>query len=348
MKVLTVVGARPQFVKAAVVSRAFAERRGEVVEELLHTGQHYDHGMSQVFFDEMEIPAPVANLGLGGGTHGAATGAMLAGIEKEILARKPDWVLVYGDTNSTLAAALAAAKLHVKVAHVEAGLRSFNRKMPEEVNRVLTDHCSELLFCPSEASKALLAKEGITKGVRVVGDVMIDALLHYRSRARKPDISGPFALATLHRPENTDDPARLAAILGVLGEAPVPVVFPIHPRTREAMKRLGLEARGTLRLVDPLSYFEMLGHLDACRFVLTDSGGLQKEAYVFGKRCVTLRDETEWVELVEAGANRVVGADPAKIRAAFEWAQEPVPAPKPLYGDGQAGQKIVAALLEAA
>jgi len=344
MRILTVVGARPQFVKAAVVSREIRRRReggADLHEDLVHTGQHYDRGMSQVFFEQMDIPAPAAHLGVGSGSHGAQTGAMLAAVEAEIQGRQPDVVLVYGDTNSTIAGALAAAKLHVPVAHVEAGLRSFNRKMPEEVNRVLTDHCSTWLFCPAAASAAQLAREGITDGVHVVGDVMVDALLHYRNRAERPPRPQPFALATIHRAENTDDPARLRTLIRSLCEAPLPVVLPLHPRTKAALEREGLAASGALQCVPPLSYFEILGHLDACAFVLTDSGGLQKEAYVFGKRCVTLRDETEWTELVDVGGNRVVGADADRIRAAMAWAATPLTDAPPVYGAGDAGVKIV-------
>lgn len=348
LHVLTVVGARPQFVKAAVVSRAMmaAAASGRAIREsLVHTGQHYDHGMSRVFFDEMSIPEPCANLAIGGGSHGAMTGRMLEALEREIVQRRPDVVLVYGDTNSTLAGALAAAKLHVPVAHVEAGLRSFNRRMPEEVNRVVTDHLAKLLFCPSASAQQQLAREGITAGVHVTGDVMVDALHQYRERAVPPDLRGPFALATLHRAENTDDPARLGAILDALARAPVPVLLPLHPRTRGALAGGRAEARGNLRFTDPLSYFQMLGALDACSFVATDSGGLQKEAYTFGKKCLVLRDETEWTELVDVGANRVVGADFAKITSTFAWAMTPMPATRPVYGDGHAGAAIVELLL---
>ncbi|MFO1054797.1 MAG: UDP-N-acetylglucosamine 2-epimerase (non-hydrolyzing) [Planctomycetota bacterium] len=352
LHVLSVFGARPQFVKAAVVSRALAAanaRAGHAIvrETSIHTGQHWDHGMSQVFFDEMEIPAPTVNLGIGGGGHGAMTGRMLEALEREMLERRPDLVLVYGDTNSTLAAALAAAKLNVPVAHVEAGLRSFNRRMPEEINRVLVDHVAGLLFCPSRNAADQLAREGIVRGVSVTGDVMVDAQLHYAARAIRPSIDGPFALATLHRAENTDDPARLRSIVGALRECPIPVVLPVHPRTRQALERLGDPASGgSLRLVEPLSYFEMLGHLAAARFVVTDSGGLQKEAYVAGRRCLTLRDETEWVELVECGANRLCGADAVAIRSAFAWADAPLSSTSPIYGDGRAGDAIVARLLD--
>lgn len=350
LHILTVVGARPQFVKAAVVSRAItaAAASGRAIREsLVHTGQHYDHGMSRVFFEEMSIPEPCANLAIGGGSHGAMTGRMLEALEHEFMERRPDVVLVYGDTNSTLAGALAAAKLHVPVAHVEAGLRSFNRRMPEEVNRVVTDHLAALLFCPSASASAQLAREGITAGVHVTGDVMVDALLQYRERAVPPDLPQPFALATLHRAENTDDPARLGAILGALARAPVPVLLPLHPRTRGALGHGGGASSDNLRIVKPLSYFHMLGALDACSFVATDSGGLQKEAYAFGKKCLVLRDETEWTELVEVGANRVVGADSARITAAFDWAMQPLRATRPVYGDGHAGRAIVELLLTA-
>lgn len=350
LKILTVVGARPQFVKAAVLSRAIAAsnaRGGPAIEEqILHTGQHYDPNMSGAFFTEMEIPVPAVNLEIHSGNHGEMTGAMLAGIEREIVARRPDWVLVYGDTNSTLAGALAAVKLHVPVAHVEAGLRSYNRRMPEEINRVVTDHVSTVLFCPSEAAGRNLAGEGITKGVCVVGDVMCDAAMFYRGRAVPPPIEPPFGLVTLHRAENTDDPARLARLLDGLARSPVPLLFPVHPRTRKVLERTGLRIDPKLRLVEPLSYFAILGALDACDFVATDSGGLQKEAYFFGKRCITLRTETEWTELVETDANRIVGDDPAAIAAAFDWAGRPLDASRAIYGSGDAGDKIVSCLLE--
>ncbi len=350
LHVLTVVGARPQFVKAAVVGRAIrrAAAAGRPIHEsLVHTGQHHDHGMSAVFFAEMEIPDPVVDLGIAGGGHGAMTGRMLEALEREIQERRPDVVLVYGDTNSTLAGALAAAKLHVPVAHVEAGLRSFNRRMPEEVNRVLTDHASTLLFCPSAASAAQLAREGITAGVHVSGDVMIDAVHHYRQKAVPPPRSGPFALATLHRAENTDDPARLGRVIGALAASAIPVLLPLHPRTKKAMLAAGVVARGAVDLCEPLSYFHMLGCLQACTFVATDSGGLQKEAWAFGKKCLTLRDETEWTELVAADANRLVGTDPARIAAGIDWAMRPLGARPPIYGDGHAGEAIVQALLAA-
>ncbi len=346
LHIFTVVGARPQFIKAAVVSRAIEQYNRDappriLKEDIIHTGQHYDHGMSRVFFDEMEIPEPAANLGVGSGSHGAMTAAMLVGLEKEMLARRPNLVLVYGDTNSTLAGALAAAKLHVPVAHVEAGMRSFNRRMPEEINRVLTDHVSDLLFCSSDSSRDLLAGEGITEGVHVVGDVMMDAAMYYRDRAIRPKRTSAFALCTLHRAENTDDVERLGRILSALGGSPVPVVFVIHPRTDKVVRRHRIEVPGVVEVVASMSYLEMLGHLEECLFVITDSGGLQKEAYFFGKKCITIRNETEWTELVDADANRVVGADPDRIAAAFEWAGGGLSDPKPIYGTGEAGDKIV-------
>lgn len=351
LKLLSVVGARPQFIKAAAVRRAIDARNATrpdppVQEEILHTGQHYDPLMSAVFFQEMAIPQPAVNLGVGSGLHGEVTAAMLAGIEREVLARRPDWTLVYGDTNSTLAGALAAAKLHVPVAHVEAGLRSFNRRMPEEINRVVTDHVSDCLFCPSEASRQQLAREGIVQGVHVVGDVMYDAVLYYRKKATPAAYPGPFALASIHRAENTDEPERLRGILAGLADAPVPVLLPLHPRTRKAIESESLVVGGQLKLLDPLPYFAMLGHLEACSFVVTDSGGLQKEAYFFSKRCITVRDETEWTELVKAGANQVVGADPEAIRRAYPWAQRPLTTTGELYGDGSASARIVEILLE--
>lgn len=349
MNILTVLGARPQLIKAAVVSRALAAQTDgsgvQITEAIVHTGQHFDHRMSRLFFDEMDIPEPVVNLGISGGHHGQMTGAMIAALEREIQQRAPDLVLVYGDTNSTLAGALAAAKLCVPVAHVEAGLRSYNRRMPEELNRVLTDRVSELLFCPSMLSRAQLEAEGITSGVHVVGDVMIDALVHYRSRAVAPQRPEPFALATIHRAGNTDDAARLGRIIDALGKAPVNVVLPLHPRTRGALKQHGINPAERISCVEPLSYFEMLGHLDACRFVLTDSGGLQKEAYHLGKKCITLREETEWRELVDVGANRVVGADPRAIQDAMVWGLEPLAATESIYGEGDAGAKIVRCLV---
>ncbi|MBG0777482.1 MAG: UDP-N-acetylglucosamine 2-epimerase (non-hydrolyzing) [Desulfovibrionaceae bacterium] len=381
-KIVTVVGARPQFVKAAVVSRALAARSGEgaVREVLVHTGQHFSASMSDVFFEQMAIPRPAHHLQINSLSHGAMTGRMLEAVEAVLLEEKPDRVLVYGDTNSTLAGALAAAKLHVPVAHVEAGLRSFNRRMPEEINRVLTDHTADALYCPTRTAVANLAAEGLAhdpggalpggvrRSVLLTGDVMHDAALFYAQRSAEPgaaptaarvlaELGGaPFALCTLHRAENTDDPARLAAIVRALAEISargaargVPVVLPLHPRTRALAPRAGVDLEGAgLRLLDPVPYFDMLELLKACAVVLTDSGGLQKEAFFFARPCVTLRDETEWVELVEHGVNRLAGADTDAILAAFEAMRAVrVDASLALYGDGDAGGAIAAHLLGA-
>ncbi len=350
-KILTIVGARPQFVKAAVVSRALAAQSG-VREVLVHTGQHHDASMSDVFFREMRIPNPDHHLGVAGLSHGAMTGRMLEKIEEVLQSEKPDWMLVYGDTNSTLAGALAAAKLHIPVAHVEAGLRSFNMRMPEEINRILTDRVSTLLFCPTDSAVANLAREGMSTGVVRTGDVMADAAYFYAREAADKAVSfrappsGDFALSTLHRAENTDDPARLGSIIGALEElhaSGLPVYLPLHPRTR---KLLGSRAP-KLNLLDPLGYFDMLQLLKHCRLVLTDSGGLQKEAYLFQKPCVTFRDETEWVELTQHGVNRVVGSRREDIVAgARAFLAAPPVFPEGLYGDGHAGD-IVARRLAA-
>ena len=312
-KIVTIVGARPQFVKAATVSRAL-QSRPDMTEIMVHTGQHFDANMSDIFFRELGIRAPDHHLGIGGGSHGEMTGKMLAEIERVLITEEPNWVLVYGDTNSTLAGALAAAKLHIRVAHVEAGLRSFNRRMPEEINRVMTDHVSTLLLCPTEVAIANLAAEGITRGAHQIGDVMYDAALDARERARNESTilgllqlkPGGFALSTVHRAENTDDPVRLGAILDHLKTAAQsrPVVLPLHPRTAGAVKRHDMLLDG-LTVIDPVGYLDMTALLDACVEIHTDSGGVQKEAYFHRKPCVTLRDETEWVETIEAGWNRL-------------------------------------------
>lgn len=345
MKILTVVGARPQFIKAAVISRCIRKHYPSIQEDIIHTGQHYDYGMSQVFFEEMEIPQPSANLHVGSGSHGAATAEMLKGIEAEIITRKPDYVLTYGDTNSTLAAALAASKLNVPVAHVEAGERSYNRQMPEEINRIMTDHVSSLLFCCSPKSKNCLASEGITKNVFTVGDVMFDAFLYYLPKSNWPKslnkIADHFALATLHRAQNTDDPYRLKSIFESFSNMSEAVVLPIHPRTLKLVKANNISMSDNVKLIDPVSYFEMLELLKNCSYVLTDSGGLQKEAYYAGKKGIILRDETEWTELVDAGMNRVVGIEQDKILAATSWAKHIDTIPSNIYGDGAAAEKIL-------
>jgi UDP-GlcNAc3NAcA epimerase len=351
MKVVSVLGARPQFIKAAPVSRALAKAGAE--ECIVHTGQHYDANMSDLFFNEMGLPAPAYNLGISNLGHGAMTGRMLEQVEEVLLTEKPDCVLVYGDTNSTLAGALAAAKLHIPVAHVEAGLRSFNMQMPEEINRILTDRIAQVLFCPTDAAVANLEREGFRHfGVRIerTGDVMFDAALFYREKAmRRPFPKGipgsGFVLATLHRAENTDDASRLRSLTEALGRvnAIAPVVMPLHPRTRARIKSLGWTLAGTV--IDPVGYLDMLNLLDRCALVLTDSGGLQKEAYFFEKPCVTVRDQTEWTELVEAGVNKVVGASPSAILEAINtFISNPPRFTKGLYGDGSAAEVIARVL----
>ncbi len=353
MNLLTIVGARPQFVKAAPVSQVLRPRHREV---LVHTGQHYDAGMSDVFFAELGIPEPDVNLGVGSGSHGQQTGRMLMAIEEVLLAERPDWVLVYGDTNSTLAAALAAVKLGVPVAHVEAGLRSFNRAMPEEHNRVLTDHCADLLFCPTQTAVNLLAAEGVTAGVHLVGDVMVDALRQHAALARqRSDVLDrlglapqSYLLATVHRPYNTDLPDNLRSILAafddIYRQTGRPVVLPLHPRTRRQMDALGLAAPAGVRLIEPVGYLDMLALEQAAALILTDSGGVQKEAYTFAVPCVTLRPETEWVETVQAGWNMIVGADRDAIVQAATQRAWPAGPPPPVFGDGHAAERIVEVL----
>lgn len=353
MRVYTVVGARPQFIKAAVVSHALAA--AGVEERIIHTGQHYDRQMNAVFFDELGIPAPAVNLDVGSGTHAVQTGAMMEGLEAYLNeAPRPDWVLVYGDTNSTLAAALVAAKMHLPVAHVEAGLRSFNRRMPEEINRVVTDRLSRLLFCPTETARAHLAAEGMTRGVHLTGDVMLDATRHFARRAAEqaplaklvPVAPGSYYLATVHRAENTDDPARLRGILDGLGRLGQPVVMPLHPRTRSRLE--GMTVPDGIRIIEPVSYLAMLTLVTHASRVLTDSGGLQKEAVWLGTPCITLREETEWVETLSGGWNRLVGADADAIERAAEAG--PVGDP-PVFGtvpEGPASDVIARHLLATA
>jgi UDP-N-acetylglucosamine 2-epimerase (non-hydrolysing) len=346
MKIVSIVGARPQFIKCAPVSRELRKAHEEI---LVHTGQHYDHGMSEVFFEELAIPEPDYNLGIGSGTHGHQTGTMLGAIEDVFVKEEPDMILVYGDTNSTLAGALAAVKLHIPVAHVEAGLRSFDRRMPEEVNRVLTDHASDLLFCPTKTAVANLAAEGVTKGVHLVGDVMLDAMNYNRAIAEErsrilEDLGvrpGEYLVVTVHRPSNTDDRDNMAAIIGALGEAGVPVVFPVHPRTRRFLGEYGLLAAmpENLRITEPLGYLDMLHLMAHAEQILTDSGGIQKEAYMLGVPCITLRENTEWVETVEAGWNVLVGAERELITDAIH-SFSPASRRKNLFGDGDACVRI--------
>jgi UDP-N-acetylglucosamine 2-epimerase len=348
MKVVSVVGARPQFIKAAVLSEKIRQNGREV---LLHTGQHYDENMSDVFFEELGIPQPDIHLGIGGGSHAEQTGRMLIEIEKVLEREEPDWCVVYGDTNSTLAGALAAAKLHIRVAHVEAGLRSFNRAMPEEINRVLCDHVSDALFCPTDNAVQNLKSEGLTRGLYVVGDVMQDVLNRSLMRASKTSRileqlhlqPKRYALATIHRAGNTDDSERLKTLLQTLGQLGRPVIFPVHPRTRAAIDRNSLALAESIRAIDPLGYLDMLQLEANADCLLTDSGGMQKEAYWLGVRCITLRDETEWVETVQAGWNRVVGVDRTLILdAVMNWF--PGGERLNIYGDGHAAEKIIAVL----
>lgn len=343
LKILTIVGARPQFIKAAAVSHLLRQRHEEI---LLHTGQHYDAAMSEQFFEELALPRPDIELGVRSAPHGAQTAQMLIGIEQAIAERGPDAVLVYGDTNSTLAGALAAAKAHVPIAHVEAGLRSFNRRMPEEINRLVTDRLSALLLCPSETAAANLRNEGITSGVHVVGDVMADVIAKFGqgvdTRALTSVAVTPqrYFVATIHRAENTDDPRRLSQMVAALGALPAPVVFPMHPRVRQAIAAAGVPTNGNIKAIGPVGYAEMIALVKHARAVLTDSGGLQKEAYWLGVPCVTLRDETEWVETVSSGWNVLAGADAGTITHAATAAAMPSTHP-PLYGDGHAAAAIV-------
>jgi UDP-GlcNAc3NAcA epimerase len=342
-RVLTVVGARPQFVKAAPLAAALEKRFDHT---LLHTGQHFDDAMSGAFFRELGIPKPRIHLGLSGGSHGAMTGSMLAAIEKVLVRRKPDIVLVLGDTNSTLAGALAAAKLHIPVAHVEAGLRSFDMRMPEEVNRRLTDHISSLLFCPTRLAARNLAQEGVRDGVFVVGDVMTDVLRKMKKPARAALLSlnlpRDYYFATVHRQENTDDRLRLSGILEGLSRLPYPVVLPLHPRTAARLKAFKLKPPANVRTMGPVSYTQSLGLSLGSRAVLTDSGGLQKEAFLLGKPCVTLRDTTEWMETLIGGANRLVGAKAQTIVLAVRAIEKNPPKVRPgrIYGDGRTAQRI--------
>jgi UDP-N-acetylglucosamine 2-epimerase (non-hydrolysing) len=392
MKIVTVIGARPQFIKAAPVCRAIQgynlkNSNNQIIEFIVHTGQHYDHEMSQIFFDEMQIPEPNINLGVGPGNHGQQTGQMLMHIEEVLLVEKPDWVVVYGDTNSTLAGALAAVKLHIPVAHVEAGLRSFNREMPEEHNRILTDHCSDLLFCPTQTAVNNLASEGIfdqdeknssltpnnralpltshlKRRVVLVGDTMYDAVLRYRAIAGQHSTilqdlglkKKSYILATVHRPYNTDMPENLQNILSAFLNINDKIVFPVHPRTRQKLQSLSVftftqgrtqqlnnaEAYELKNIIitDPVGYMDMLVLEENARLILTDSGGMQKEAYFMGIPCVTLRPETEWIETVEAGWNVVVGANREKIIDAANLFKPPDKRPN-LYGDGRAGERVL-------
>jgi len=345
MKVLTVVGARPQFIKAAAFSRALRAQHDEV---LVHTGQHYDPQLSDIFFEELALPQPDHHLGVGSGPHGRQTGQMLERLEPVLQQERPSWVVVFGDANSTLAGALAAAKLHLPLAHIEAGLRSFDRSMPEETNRIVADHCADLLFAPTETAMAHLAREGLSERARLTGDIMYDSLLqHLPLAAERSGImerlglkSGAYALATVHRAANTDDLAALGRILDALAILDEPVVFPMHPRARLALASSDLETGENVRAIEPVGYLDMLALQRNARMVLTDSGGVQKEAYLLGVPCVTLREETEWPETSADGWNVLAGTEPERIVQAARR-HKPSGQPPNVFGDGQAAQRMV-------
>jgi UDP-N-acetylglucosamine 2-epimerase len=348
MRIASIVGARPQFIKAAPLSKTL-RREHRVV--LIHTGQHYDGELSRIFFEQLKIPQPDYNLGVGSGGHGEQTGRMLTEVERVLLKEEPDLVIVHGDTNSTLAGALAAVKLHIKVAHVEAGLRSYNRRMPEEINRLLTDHISDLLFCPSQRAVQNLQKEGIEEGVYRVGDVMLDVLLENMEVARRKSLvmetlglsEGGFLLLTIHREDNTDRLENLKSIIEAVISLEKMVVFPAHPRVRKWLRRWGLWekclAAPKLKIIDPVGYLDMLILQEKAQAILTDSGGMQKEAYFLRTPCLTLREETEWVETVECRWNTLVGTQPERIREAVNELHVPPQGENP-YGEGGASLRI--------
>lgn len=353
MKICTVVGARPQFIKAATVSLALKNSSSNIKEVLIHTGQHYDSNMSDIFFSDLGISKPDYNLAIGGGSHGKNTGRMIEKIEELLLIEKPDSLIVYGDTDSTLAGAIAASKLHIPVSHVEAGLRSYNMAMPEEINRLLTDNVSSQLFCPTAVAIENLRREGFYNRdvlISEVGDVMLDAAIHFKGAALKPeglDVKGDFILATFHRAENTDDVDRLKSIVSAINHLHItvaPVVVPLHPRTVNALKKHDLKLN--CHLIQPVGYIQMIWLLSKCALVLTDSGGVQKEAFFFNKSCVTMRGETEWTELVDLGVNILSGADQERI---IEFAKnmyaKAIPDIGEMYGAGLASQRIASALV---
>lgn len=346
MKIIEIIGARPQFVKAAIVSKQL-RKLPDVKDLILHTGQHYDENMSNVFFDELQIPKPDYNLNVGSGNHGKQTALMLEGIEGILIAENPDWVLVYGDTNSTIAGSLAASKLHIKVAHVEAGLRSFNRQMPEEINRITTDHISDILFAPTQNAMNLLEKEGLKDRSYFSGDVMFDSVLFYQNLAEEKfslkqitDLN-EFYLATIHRQENTDDLTRLQNIFSAFSNLDFPVLLPLHPRTQKYLSQITFS--DNVKIINPVSYLEMLTLLKNCKKVLTDSGGLQKEAYFLKKQCLTLREETEWTETLENNWNFLVGASQIKILEKIK--AEKIDKQNDYFGDGNSVKKILDVLI---
>lgn len=349
MKIVTVVGARPEFIQTSRVSKTIRQRNH--TEILVHTGQHYDDNMSDVFFSDLEIPRPEINLGVGSGSHAEQTGAIMIRLENVLTAEKPDWVLVYGDTNSTVAAALVAAKMHIRLAHIEAGLRSFDKTMPEEVNRVVTDHLSDLLFAPTTTAVDNLKKEGITKGVKTVGDVRVDVLIDASKivQSRNPKIlqtagvagGHPFALATIHRPVNTDTVENLTNIVNAFNTLDIPVVLPVHPRLGKMMAQFGLSFGENVHTIEPVGFLDIIALLNACQIVITDSGGLQKEAYILYRPTVTVRETTEWVETIEAGWNRLSETNPTAIKSAVESARQIPPTEHPdFYGTYGVSQRI--------
>ncbi|MBV9987990.1 MAG: UDP-N-acetylglucosamine 2-epimerase (non-hydrolyzing) [Chitinophagaceae bacterium] len=355
-KIITIIGARPQFVKASVLSALFQKSR-ELEEIIIHTGQHYDKAMSELFFDQLGIPRPKYNLGIGGGSHGENTGRMIEAIEKILLSEKPDAVLVYGDTDSTLAGTIAASKLYIPICHVEAGLRSFNNRMPEEINRVLTDRVSSLLFAPTVLAEKNLLSEGLPRpAIKLVGDVMFDAVLNYsviaaeKSKILETVQVNPdeYILCTIHRPVNTDSVTNLAAIFDALKTTQT-IVFPVHPRTKKIIEQNAIAVSDNIRLIDPVGYLDMLNLEKNAQLIITDSGGVQKEAFFQKKYCITLREETEWQELVEIGVNTLIGFEYHKLKNIFEnglpqFAYESKNAF--LYGDGNAGAKIIDAIVD--
>ncbi|MEA5021305.1 UDP-2,3-diacetamido-2,3-dideoxy-D-glucuronate 2-epimerase [bioreactor metagenome] len=350
MKIVTVLGARPQFIKAAPLSETLRKSHEEII---VHTGQHYDYQMSDVFFEELGLPKPNYNLKVGSKQQGKQTGEMLAGVEGVLLKEKPDWVLVYGDTNSTLAGALAASKLDIPIAHVEAGLRSYNQKMPEEVNRVLTDHMAKLLFCPTDQAVKNLAREGIIEGVVRTGDVMADALFFHAKRAeytgtleKFPYKSKSYMLATIHRAENTNNLSRLQEIIEAFAQIDSKIILPLHPRTRILLQDLDIAVSKNVKIINPVGYLEMILLEKEAQMILTDSGGVQKEAYLWKVPCITMRDETEWVETVQSGWNTLVGANKEAIVAAIlKYRDNPMPEYcSGLYGNGRASEEIVTAI----
>jgi len=355
MKIVTILGARPQFVKAAALSREF-KKHSQINEIIVHTGQHFDENMSGIFFEEMNIPNPHYNLNINSLSHGAMTGQMLQKVESLLVREQPDYVMVYGDTNSTLAGALAACKLHIKVIHIEAGLRSFNMEMPEEINRILTDRVSNLLFCPTSTAVQNLKKEGFDNfdcEIYNVGDVMQDAAIYYSLNnnseiINKLEIKSDYYLCTIHRPENTNEPAKIKEIFFALNQISndVSIIIPLHPRTKEVIKKLNIKTGKNIFLIDPVGYLDMLTLLENCKMVLTDSGGLQKEAYFFKKFCITMREQTEWVELIENDVSQITSSNSTKILEVEKYFRRKVyPPVGGLYGGGKASERIAKILL---